>query len=109
MPCVSTADTCRCHPLAKAFPTGRTSGSPFEHSLSWNRNKSLRRQLLLPTYRLGWLHYVGHNVFTDLVSHIPANTSREAIMEAGPDASIRNLIGKGRHVGKAVGHAGCSG
>src|SRR4029077_18307826 len=30
-------------------------------------------------------------------------------MEAGPDASIRNFIGKGRHVGKAVGHAGCCG
>ena len=28
-------------------------------------------------------------------------------MEAGPDTSIRNLMGKGRRVGKAVGHAGC--
>src|SRR5262249_10790956 len=30
-------------------------------------------------------------------------------MEAGPDASIRNLVGKGRHVGPTVGHAGCGG
>src|SRR3981081_1195106 len=30
-------------------------------------------------------------------------------MEAGPDAGVRNLIGKGRHVGPAVGHAGCRG
>src|SRR5450631_2033585 len=28
-------------------------------------------------------------------------------MEAGPDASICNLFGKGRHVGPTVGYAGC--
>src|SRR5215470_4795051 len=30
-------------------------------------------------------------------------------MEAGPDASIRNLVGKGRHVGPTVDQAGCGG
>jgi hypothetical protein len=38
--------------------------------------------------------------------HIRADAGREAVMEAGPDTSIRNLISKGRHVSKAVGHAG---
>src|SRR5271168_876632 len=28
-------------------------------------------------------------------------------MEPGPDASICNLFGKGRHVGPTVGYAGC--
>src|SRR5260370_25415888 len=59
--------------------------------------------------RHGRLHHVFHNVFTDLKPHIGPDTSREAIVEAGPDASIRNLFGKGRHVGPAVGHAGRGG
>jgi len=63
---------------------------------------------MAPSY-IRWMHYVRHKVFTDLESHIPADAGREAIMEAGPDASIRNFIGKGGHVGKAMGHAECSG
>src|SRR5215510_734477 len=30
-------------------------------------------------------------------------------MKSGPDASIRNLVRKVRHVGPAVGHTGCGG
>src|SRR5215813_4873086 len=30
-------------------------------------------------------------------------------MKSGPDASIRNLVGKSRHVGPAVAHVGCGG
>src|SRR6478735_9292876 len=77
------ADTRRCHYLAKTFPTGLTSGGPSEHPLSCNRNHPLRPQLLPWSCRQGWLHYVRHNVFTDLESHIPADAGREAIMEAG--------------------------
>src|SRR5574341_588972 len=35
-------------------------------------------------------------VFTDLEPHIPADARREAVMEAGPDASVCNLLGKHR-------------
>src|SRR5215471_231324 len=69
---------------------------------------SMRSIRVLRSCRQGWLHYVFHNVFTDLEARIRADAGREAVMEAGPDTSIRNLIGKGRHVGKAMGHAGCS-
>src|ERR1700681_2514073 len=93
----------------KALPSGLTSRGPPGHSLSCNRNQPMRRQLLLllRSCRQGWLHYVFHNVFTDLEPHIRADLGREAVMEAGPDTSTRNLVGKGRRVGKAVCHAGC--
>jgi hypothetical protein len=48
-----------------------------------------------------------HNVFADLKPHIRPDVGREAVMEAGPDTSICNLFGKGRHVGPTVGYAGC--
>jgi hypothetical protein len=33
------------------------------------------QRLLLTSCRLGWLHYVTHNVFTDLETHIRAGAS----------------------------------
>src|SRR5271165_4715845 len=60
---------------------------------------------VLPSGRAA-LHF--YNVFADLEPHIRADAGRESVMEAGPDTSIGNLIGKCCHVGKAVGHARCS-
>src|SRR5262249_23263379 len=56
--------------------------------------------------RLDWLHDVFQDVFTDLKPHTRPDTSRESVVEAGPDASICNFLGKGRHVGPTVGYAG---
>jgi len=73
-----------------------------------HQEAGLRRQWLLTSCRHGRLHYAFHNVFTNLEPHIRADTGREAVMKAGPDTTVGNLIGKDRHVGKAVGCAGCS-
>src|SRR5258708_36886731 len=67
-----------------------------------------RRQCLLTACRLRRLHCVFHNVCTDLEPHIRADAGREAVMKAGPDTSIRNLLSQGSHIGKAMGYAGCS-
>src|SRR6516165_7273462 len=55
------------------------------------------------------LHHVFHDIFTDLIPHFRPDSGREAVMEAGPDASTCNLVGKGRHVGPTAGHTGCRG
>src|SRR5262245_41739870 len=52
------------------------------------------------------LHDVSHNVFADLLPHVGPDAGRETIMEAGPDASVCGLFGKGRHAGPTMGDAG---
>src|SRR5262249_8375893 len=87
-------------------PPSVTRGRPG-HALSSNRNQPLRRQLLRAC-RHGWLHGVFDNVVADLESHLRPDPGREAVMEAGPDARICNLLGECRQVGPTVGHAWCA-
>ena len=54
------------------------------------------------------LHRVLHDELTDLKSHIRAHTARKAVMEAGPDASVRYLICEGAKVAPTVDDSGCS-
>src|SRR5262249_25221882 len=77
-----------------------------DSSLSSNRNQPLRRQLLRAR-RHRWLHDVFDSVFTDLEPHLRPDPGREAVMEAGPDARICNLLGERRQVGPTVGNAWC--
>src|SRR4030095_16728514 len=45
---------------------------------------------------------------TDLEPHIRPDAGREAVMEAGPDTSACNLLGKVRHVGPTMAYPrGC--
>ena len=41
-----------------------------------------------------------HDVVTDLKSHLRTDACRETIVEAGPDARVCDLFGRGRHVVK---------
>src|SRR5882724_8749475 len=51
------------------------------------------------------LQHILHDVLSNPVAHVGSDAGREAIVKAGPDAGVRNLLGKGRHVGEAVSHA----
>lgn len=38
------------------------------------------------------LHEIVHHVLPDLVTHVLADFGREAVVEAGPDARLRDLV-----------------
>jgi hypothetical protein len=75
------------------FGRGRSAGLPSESRgalvIVQQEPAPLLRQLLR-SCRNCWLHYIFHNVFTDLTPHLRPNTGRGAVMESGPDACICN-------------------
>src|SRR5215475_9694787 len=55
----------------------------------------------------GGLHDVLHDVLADLPAHGGADDSREAIMEAGPDARVRYFLAKDIQIGESMDDPGC--
>src|SRR5262245_4125246 len=55
----------------------------------------------------GGLHDVLHDVLADLPAHGGADDSREAIMEAGPDARVRYFLAKYIQIGESMDDPGC--
>src|SRR5262245_14859319 len=55
----------------------------------------------------GGLHDVLHDVLADPAAHGGADDSREAIMEAGPDARVRYFLAKDIQIGEAMDDPGC--
>ena len=90
------------------WATGRTRMPVHRHGSGWI-GTNLEPVLSLPRAprssctRLDRLHYAFHHGLADLEPHVRPDAGREAAVEPGPDASVGNLVGKGRHVGPPVG------
>ena len=52
------------------------------------------------------LHHALHDDFADLKPHIRPDAGREPVMEPGPDAGVRDLVGKYTEVSPTMGNTG---
>src|SRR5882757_8537551 len=52
------------------------------------------------------LHDIVHHILADPKAHVAAHAGREPVVQAGPDARVRDLVDEPMQVAPAPGHAG---